>query len=131
MGLGQLILLGILVFLGIILLLVAMLLFAKSKLTATGPVTITINGEHQLVAEGGSTLLSTLSQQKLFLPSACGGGGTCGMCRCQVHDGGGAILPTEVGFFTRKQIHENWRLGCQVKVKNNLVIQVPEEVMGI
>ncbi|MFN8208658.1 MAG: NADH:ubiquinone reductase (Na(+)-transporting) subunit F [Bacteroidales bacterium] len=131
MGLGYQILLGILVFLGIILMLVGMLLYAKSKLTATGPVTITINGEHQLVAEGGSTLLSTLSQQKLFLPSACGGGGTCGMCRCQVHEGGGAILPTEVGFFTRKQIHENWRLGCQVKVKNDLNIQVPEEVMGI
>jgi Na+-transporting NADH:ubiquinone oxidoreductase subunit F len=131
MGLGYQILLGILVFLGIILMLVGMLLYAKSKLTATGPVTITINGEHQVVAEGGSTLLSTLSQQKLFLPSACGGGGTCGMCRCQVHEGGGAILPTEVGFFTRKQIHENWRLGCQVKVKNDLTIQVPEEVLGI
>jgi Na+-transporting NADH:ubiquinone oxidoreductase subunit F len=131
MGLGYQILLGILVFLGIILMLVGMLLFAKSKLTATGPVTITINGEHQVIAEGGSTLLSTLSQQKLFLPSACGGGGTCGMCRCQVHEGGGAILPTEVGFFTRKQIHEDWRLGCQVKVKNDLTIQVPEEVMGI
>lgn len=131
MGIGQLIVLSIIVFLGIILLLVGMLLFAKSKLTATGPVTITINGEHKIVAEGGSSLLSTLSQKKLFLPSACGGGGTCGMCRCQVHEGGGAILPTEVGFFTRRQILSDWRLGCQVKVKNDLTIQVPEEVLGI
>jgi Na+-transporting NADH:ubiquinone oxidoreductase subunit F len=131
MGLFQLILLGIVVFLGIIVLLVAMLLYAKSKLTATGPVTITINDEHNMVVEGGSTLLSTLSNQKLFLPSACGGGGTCGLCRCQVIEGGGSILPTEIGFFTRKQILDNWRLGCQVKVKNDLMIKVPEEVMGI
>jgi Na+-transporting NADH:ubiquinone oxidoreductase subunit F len=131
MGLGHLIVLGIAVFLGIILLLVMMLLYAKSKLTSTGPVTITINGERELTTLGGSSLLSTLSQQKLFLPSACGGGGTCGLCRCQVNEGGGSILPTETGFFTRKQIMDNWRLGCQVKVKNNLSIQVPEEVLGI
>lgn len=131
MSLTQLILLGVIVFLGIILILVAMLLFAKSKLTTSGPCKITINGEKELTVEGGSSLLSTLSQQKIFLPSACGGGGTCGMCKCQVLEGGGSILPTEVGFFTRKQIQNNWRLGCQVKVKDNLAIKVPEEVLGI
>lgn len=131
MGLFQLIILGIIVFLGIILLLVLMLLYAKSRLTASGPFTITINDEKQLVVPGGATLLSTLSNQKLYLPSACGGGGTCGLCRCQVLEGGGSILPTETGFFTRKEIQQNWRLGCQVKVKNDMVIRIPEEVMGI
>jgi len=108
-----------------------MLLFAKSKLTAGGTVKIDINGEKELVVAPGSTLLSTLSQEKLYLPSACGGGGTCGLCRCQILEGGGSILPTEVGFFNRKQINEKWRLGCQVKVKEDLKIRVPEEVLGI
>jgi Na+-transporting NADH:ubiquinone oxidoreductase subunit F len=131
MGLGQIILISIVVFLGIILLLVSMLLYAKSKLTATGTVKITINEEKELEVSPGSTLLSTLSQEKLFLPSACGGGGTCGLCRCQVIHGGGSILPTELGFFTRRQVHENWRLGCQVKVREDMDIRVPEEVLGI
>lgn len=131
MGLTQLIILSLIVFLGIILLLVSILLYAKSKLTATGPVKIRINGEKELVVNAGSSLLATLSQQKLFLPSACGGGGTCGMCKCQVLEGGGSILPTEVGFFTRKQINEHWRLGCQVKVRSDMEIVVPEEVLGI
>jgi Na+-transporting NADH:ubiquinone oxidoreductase subunit F len=131
MGLGQIILLSITVFLGITLLLVAMLLYAKSKLTAGGTVKIKINDEKELEVAPGSSLLSTLSQEKLFLPSACGGGGTCGLCRCQVINGGGSILPTEVGFFNRRQVHENWRLGCQVKVRENLEIHVPEEVLGI
>lgn len=131
MGFFQLIILGIIVFLGIILLLVLMLLYAKSRLTASGPFTVTINDEKKLVVQGGATLLSTLSNQKLYLPSACGGGGTCGLCRCQVLEGGGSILPTETGFFTRKEIQQNWRLGCQVKVKNDMVIRIPEEVMGI
>jgi Na+-transporting NADH:ubiquinone oxidoreductase subunit F len=108
-----------------------MLLYAKTKLTATGKVKININGEKEIEVDPGSTLLSTLSQEKLFLPSACGGGGTCGLCRCQVETGGGSILPTEVGFFTRRQIHDNWRLGCQVKVREDMVIKVPEEVLGI
>ena len=107
------------------------MLYAKSKLTATGPVKIRINGEKELVVNAGNSLLATLSQQKLFLPSACGGGGTCGMCKCQVLEGGGSILPTEVGFFTRKQINEHWRLGCQVKVRSDMEIIVPEEVLGI
>jgi Na+-transporting NADH:ubiquinone oxidoreductase subunit F len=128
---GFIILLSIVVFLGVILLLVAMLLYAKTKLTPKGRVKIIINEEKEIEVNPGSTLLSTLSQEKLFLPSACGGGGTCGLCRCQVESGGGSILPTEVGFFTRRQMHENWRLGCQVKVREDLVIKVPEEVLGI
>jgi Na+-transporting NADH:ubiquinone oxidoreductase subunit F len=131
MGLTQLIVLSLIVFLSIILLLVSILLYAKSKLTATGPVKIRINGEKELVVNAGNSLLATLSQQKLFLPSACGGGGTCGLCKCQVLEGGGSILPTEVGFFTRKQINEHWRLGCQVKVRSDMEIVVPEEVLGI
>jgi Na+-transporting NADH:ubiquinone oxidoreductase subunit F len=128
---GLIILLSIVVFIGVILLLVAMLLYAKTKLTPKGRVKITINEEKEIEVNPGSTLLSTLSQEKLFLPSACGGGGTCGLCRCQIESGGGSILPTEVGFFTRRQMHEHWRLGCQVKVREDLVIKVPEEVLGI
>lgn len=131
MSLGLIILLSIAVFLGITLLLVAMLLYAKSKLTAGGTVKININEEKQLEVSPGSTLLSTLSQEKLYLPSACGGGGTCGLCRCQVISGGGSILPTELGFFNRRQVHDNWRLGCQVKVREDMDIHVPEEVLGI
>lgn len=122
---------GTTIFLVVTIALVGMLLVAKAKLAPSGPVTITINNEKVLAANGGSSLLSTLSEAKLFLPSACGGGGTCGMCKCQVHSGGGSILPTEVGFFTRKQILEDWRLGCQVKVRENLNIEIPKEVFGI
>ena len=122
---------GTLIFLIVIITLVMMLLYAKAKLSPSGPVIITINGEKELSANGGSSLLSTLSEARLFLPSACGGGGTCGMCKCQVIEGGGSILPTEVGFFTRKQIHENWRLGCQVKVRESLKIEIPKEIFGI
>ena len=131
MSLGQIILLSITVFLGITLLLVGMLLYAKSILTAGGTVKIKINDEKELEVSPGSTILSTLSQEKLYLPSACGGGGTCGLCRCQVVSGGGSILSTELGFFNRKQVHENWRLGCQVKVREDMEIRVPEEVLGI
>ncbi|MDR2036553.1 MAG: NADH:ubiquinone reductase (Na(+)-transporting) subunit F [Bacteroidales bacterium] len=118
-------------FLIVILFLVTILLFAKKKLLPQGNVTIDINGEEKIEASPGSSLLATLSGQKIFLPSACGGGGTCGMCKCQVTEGGGSILPTEVGFFTRKQIQQDWRLGCQVKVRSDMKIQVPEEVLGI
>ena len=110
---------------------VAVLLFAKKKLTPSGDVKITINGEKEITAQTGSSLLSTLSEQGIYLPSACGGGGSCGMCKCQVLEGGGEILPTEVNFFSRKQQQEHWRLGCQVKVKNDLKIQVPESVLGV
>ena len=123
---------GVIFFLAITLLLVGVLLYAKKKLTPSGSVTIEINdGDKKLEVEPGSSLLSTMSNNGIFLPSACGGGGTCGMCRCQVVEGGGTILPTETGFFTRKEQQENWRLGCQVKVRENLKIVVPEEVMGI
>ncbi len=130
-SLGLLLFLGVLIFLLIIVLLVGMLLLAKAKLSPSGPVTITINGERQMQVGSGSTLLTTLSNEKLFLPSACGGGGTCGMCRCQVISGAGDILPTEVGFFSRKQVQEKWRLGCQVKVRENMDILVPKEIFGI
>jgi Na+-transporting NADH:ubiquinone oxidoreductase subunit F len=120
------------VFLVITVVLVALLLFVKAKLTPSGTVTIDINsGDTQLEVTPGSSLLATLANEKIFLPSACGGGGTCGMCKCQVLSGAGTILPTEVGFFTRKQQQNNWRLGCQVKVRENLEILLPQSVLGI
>jgi len=115
----------------IIMLLVSVLLTAKAKLAPSGPVKLSINGEKEVEVESGNTLLSTLGNNKIFLPSACGGGGTCAMCKCQVLEGGGEILPTEKPYFTRKEIQENWRLGCQVKVKNDMKIKVPEEIFGI
>ncbi len=130
-SLGLLLGLGVFIFLSVIVLLVMVLLYAKAKLAPSGPVTLKINDDIELSVESGSTILSTLSNEKIFLPSACGGGGTCGMCKCQVVSGGGHILPTEVSFFTRKQIHENWRLGCQVKVRENIEINVPKEIFGI
>lgn len=121
---------SIIVFLIIILLLVVMLLFARDKLSPKGDVTLHIN-DRDMVVSPGSNLLMTLSSNGIYLPSACGGGGTCGMCKCQVTEGGGAILPTETGFFTRKEQNENWRLGCQVKVRSDLRIKLPESVLGI
>ncbi len=119
-------------FLAITLLLVALLLFAKSKLTSSGEVQININeGEKVLSVESGVTLLSALSENGVFLPSACGGGGSCGMCKCQVFEGGGEILPTETGFINRKMAKDHWRLGCQVKVKEDMKIGVSEEVLGV
>jgi len=114
----------------VILLLVTILLQAKARLSPSGPVKLNINGD-DVEVESGTTLLTTLSSQKIFLPSACGGGGTCGMCKCQVTEGGGEILPTETGFFNRKEIADNWRLGCQIKVKNDMTVKVPEEIFGI
>ena len=123
---------GVIVFLLVTLILVGMLLFAKAKLTPKGEVKVDINhGEKELITEPGSTLLATLGNNKIFLPSACGGKGSCGMCRCQVESGAGSILPTETGFFSYKQQHENWRLACQVKVKENIEMHIPEEVLGI
>jgi len=130
-GNGTIIITAIAVFLLIILLLVAILLYAKTKLTPQGKVKLLINDERTLEVDPGGTILSTLSNNGVFLPSACGGGGTCGMCRCRVLEGGGSILPTEVGFFTRKQQNDHWRLGCQVKIREDLKIEVPEEVLGI
>jgi Na+-transporting NADH:ubiquinone oxidoreductase subunit F len=122
---------SIVVFLGFNLVLVFIILYAKSKLTFSGLVKIVINGKETLEAKAGSTLLTTLADQKIFLPSACGGGGTCAMCKCQVVSGGGEILPTEAPYFTRKQQQSNWRLGCQVKVKQDMEILIPQKIMGI
>ena len=120
-----------LIFIFIIYVLVAMLLGVKSKLLPSGPVKILINDEKEIEVSSGSTLLTTLGNNKVFLPSACGGGGTCVQCKCQVVEGGGEILPTEEPHFTRKEISDGWRLGCQVKVKQDMKIEVPEEVFGI
>ena len=122
---------SVVVFLIIILLFVALLLGVRAKLMPKGDVVININGEKDVTVQPGGSLLSTLAAQKIFLPSACGGKGSCGQCRCRVPEGGGEILPTEKGFFTRKQIQDNWRLGCQVKVKENMKIIVPESVLGV
>jgi Na+-transporting NADH:ubiquinone oxidoreductase subunit F len=119
------------VFLIVIVLLVIMLLYAKKKLTPQGEVKITINDEKVLEVQPGSSLLQTLSENKIFVPSACGGGGTGGMCKCRILDGGGTILPTETGFFKRKEQQNFWRLACQVKVRNDLQIELPHEVMGV
>ena len=126
-----LVLVSIVVFLGIILLLVTMLLGVKAKLLPSGPVALKINGQDDLKVSAGATLLNTLGNNKIFLPSACGGGGTCIQCRCQVISGGGEILPTEKPHFSRREIADGWRLGCQVKVKEDMVIEVPEEIFGI
>ncbi|WP_367327525.1 NADH:ubiquinone reductase (Na(+)-transporting) subunit F [Lentimicrobium sp.] len=131
MGTGIIVLISIVVFLTIILLLVGVLLYVRAKLTPPGKVKITINDDTEIEADPGSSLLSTLSAQKIFLPSACGGGGTCAMCKCQVFEGAGDILPTEKGYFTRKEQQNNWRLGCQVKVRGDLKIGIPKEIFGI
>lgn len=130
-GIGGVIGISIAIFLFIILSLVGLLLFARKKLTPQGKVKIDINNEKEIEVDPGSTLLSTLSNEGIYLPSACGGGGTCAMCKCQVLDGGGSILPTEVGYFTRKEQMNDWRLGCQVKVREDMKIHVPPEIFGI
>jgi len=124
------VLVSIAAFLLVMILLVVVLLYAKQKLTPQGDVTLKIN-DREMVVEPGSSVLSTLSGNGIFLPSACGGGGTCGLCKCQVTEGGGSILPTETGYFTRREQHDNWRLGCQVKVRENMTIHVPEAILGI
>ena len=122
---------SIVVFLILNLLFVGILLLAKSRLTPSGNVEVVINEDKKLEMARGGTVLNTLHSKGIFLSSACGGGGTCGQCRLQVLDGGGEILPIETGFFTRKQIKDHWRLGCQTKVRNDLDIRVPEEIFGI
>ncbi len=119
-------------FLLVVLTLVSMLLFVKAKLAPSGKITIDINdGERVLEVDGGGTLLSTLSNNGIFLPSACGGGGTCVQCTCHVLEGGGGILPTEEPHFSRKEIAAHMRLGCQVKVKENMKIEIEDEILGI
>jgi Na+-transporting NADH:ubiquinone oxidoreductase subunit F len=119
------------VFLLVMLTLVSILLFTKAKLSPSGKIKITINGEKIIEVEGGNTLLTTLSNEGIFLPSACGGGGTCVQCTCQVHSGGGGILPTEEPYFSRKEVADNFRLGCQVKVREDMEIEIPEEIFGV
>jgi Na+-transporting NADH:ubiquinone oxidoreductase subunit F len=131
MSSSTIILTSIAVTLGIIILLVALLLWVRNKLTPKGKVRITINDDKQLEVQPGNSLMNTLADEHVFLPSACGGKGNCGQCKCRVVEGGGSILPTEVGYFTRKQIQEHWRLGCQVKVKENLKIVVPQSVLDV
>jgi Na+-transporting NADH:ubiquinone oxidoreductase subunit F len=121
---------SIVVFLFVILFLVVILLYARKKLTPQGEVQLKVN-DKEFTVDPGSTLLTTLSNQEIFLPSACGGGGTCGMCKAQIVKGGGSILPTETGFFTRKEQQNNWRLGCQVKIREDMEIKVPEAILGI
>ncbi len=123
--------LSLAVFAGIILALVLILEVAKAQLVPQGDITIRINGDKELKVKPGGTLLGTLAGEKVFLPSACGGGGTCAQCKCQVLDGGGDVLPTETGQLTLKERKANWRLGCQVRVKQDMEIQVPEEIFGI
>ena len=115
----------------LIILLVSILLFAKAKLMPSGKVKITINGTKTIEVDAGSSLLATLGNEKIFLPSACGGGGTCIQCECHVQSGGGEPLPTEIPNFTRKELAEGIRLACQVKVKNDMEITIPEEIFGI
>jgi len=124
---------AIIAFTAVILLLVFILLFAQSRLVQSGDVKIIVNGDeaNPIIASAGSTLLSTLSGRKVFLPSACGGGGTCAMCKCTVEEGGGDVLPTEVGHLSRSEQKENVRLSCQVKVKQDMRIKIPEEIFGI
>ena len=131
MNLSTTLIVSIAVFLGIVLLLVALLLFVRNKLMPQGKVKITINDEKELEVQPGNSLMATLADEHVFLPSACGGKGNCGQCKCRVVEGGGTILPTEVGFFTRKQIQDHWRLGCQVKVKEDLKVLVPQSVLDV
>ena len=127
------IILGVSMFTGIIMMLVFLILFARNQLVSTGDVTIEINGDsgQSLRSTAGGKLLSTLSDAGIFLSSACGGGGTCGQCRCRVLDGGGSMLSTEEGHFTRREARDGWRLSCQTAVKQNMKIEVPAEVFGV
>ena len=127
----EFILTSVLVFLATILLLVVVLLVAKKYLSPSGEVTININGDRDIRVQQGGNLMATLNENGIFLPSACGGKASCGQCKVQVLEGGGDILDSEKSHFTRKQIKDHWRLGCQCKVKGDLKIKVPESVMGV
>ena len=113
--------------------LVGLLVVAKDRLIPSGTLKLVVNGdeENPLEVQGGSTLLSVLAERSIFLPSACGGGGTCALCRCQVLEGGGDVLGTETNHLNRKEVDDHWRLACQVKVKQDMKLHVPEEIFGI
>lgn len=128
---GTTILAAVVAFLVLILFLVGILLFTKQKLAPSGPVQVTINDNEKITVPSGGSLLSTLGEKKIFLPSACGGGGTCLQCECHVDEGGGEALPTETPHFTRKELQQGARLACQVKVKQDMKIRIPEEIFGI
>ncbi|MBK7128537.1 MAG: NADH:ubiquinone reductase (Na(+)-transporting) subunit F [Crocinitomicaceae bacterium] len=129
---GKVIIITVIVFTIVILLLVGLLLYVKAKVSTAGKIKININhGQRVIEVDGGSSLLTTLSTQGIFLPSACGGGGTCLQCKCQVNKGGGNILPTEEPHFSRKEIADHYRLGCQVKVKEDMEIHIHDEILGI
>lgn len=126
------VLLSTLVFAGIIFVLIFVLAFVESQVAKKGDCKILINDEKEpLVVAGGRTLLTVLSNNKIFLPSACGGGGTCGMCKCQVMEGGGDILPTETGLIPRGEQKKHYRLACQVKIRQDMKIRIPDEVFKI
>ncbi|MCR9258452.1 MAG: NADH:ubiquinone reductase (Na(+)-transporting) subunit F [Pseudomonadaceae bacterium] len=127
------VLLGVVMFTATVLSLVAVILFARSRLVSSGDVTILINDDPDKAIQvpAGGKLLNTLADKGIFLASACGGGGTCAQCRCRVIEGGGSILSTEEGHFSRGEIRENWRLSCQVAVKQDLKIEVPEDAIGV
>ena len=126
------ILVAMAVFTVVTLILVALLLFIKTRLTPKGTVKININdGKKEVEVTPGGDLLHTLAEEQIFLPSACGGKGNCGQCKCRVLEGGGTILPTEVGFFNRKQINDHWRLGCQVKIKEDMKIVIPDSALSV
>ena len=122
---------GVGMFTAIVLALVLVILFARTKLVSSGDVSIEINGEKTITVPAGGKLLQTLSESNIFLASACGGGGTCAQCKCVVSEGGGSMLPTEESHFTRREANEGWRLSCQTAVKQDMKIEVPEEVFGV
>ncbi len=129
---GQLeVLLGVGAFTGLVMLMVGVILLARSWLISSGAVTLELNGEKTVEVNGGDKLLGTLAGEGLYLSSACGGGGTCAQCRCQVLEGGGSALPTEVQYFTTRELRENWRLACQVPVKRDMRVTVPDDVFGV
>lgn len=131
MSLFTFLLISVSVILGVTLILVALLLYARRKLLPGGRVTLTVNGEKSISVEPGDSLLATLAGQGIYLPSACGGTGTCGLCKCRILSGGGSIQSTETVFFTRREQQNQWRLACRVKIKEDMEVQIPAEVLGI
>ena len=127
------IVLGVVMFTAVVLALVAVILAARSKLVSSGDITITINDDpnKSVTVAAGDKLLQTLSNAGIFVPSACGGGGTCAQCKCQVLEGGGSMLPTEESHFTMREAKEGWRLSCQVAVKQDMKIELEEEIFGV
>ena len=124
---------SVVVLVAIVALLCVAIMGAEAKLVQKGQVSVIVNDDpdKSLKVESGSTLLNTLSSNGVLLPSACGGGGSCGVCKCKVFEGGGDLLPTEEGFINRKEAKDHWRLACQVKVKQDMKIEVPAEVFSI